>query len=115
MVMLKITERLTGYLQLFRVLAEGIAWGALASLGVMAVILVCSALRSAHAAEPPARGLVCTYTTQSAPTNGDARTYGVQVLGPFDMAPEWLWVKRVGAQRFQAFLATPADLSECRK
>lgn len=118
--MLKINERLTAGVAFMRLLAEGIAWGALAALGIMALILVSTALGNAHAAERPAPGMLCTYTKQGDPGADLLRTYTVEVVGHFEASRDsggkpWLWVKRPGQARYQSVLAEASDLSECQR
>lgn len=116
----KFTERLTATVLILRLTAEGIAWGALAALGVMALILVATALgNAAHAAEPPAPGMTCTYTRPlTSEVASPSRTYVVEVLGTFEASYErdgpWLWVKRPGQARYQSVIVPPATLSGCR-
>ena len=117
---MKLAERLTGYVLVLRLTAEGIAWGALAALGIMALILVSTALGNAHAAEQPAPGMLCTYTKQSDPGRDLLRTYTVEVVSHFDASNDrsgrpWLWVKRPGQARYQSVLAEASDLSECQR
>lgn len=107
--MLKIIERTTAVVLFVRLLAEGIAWGALAALGIMCLILVSTALGEAHAAADPAPGMTCTYANQG-------RTYTVEVTGFFRLparAP-WLWVKRPGQGGHEAVIVPPETLSGCR-
>jgi len=103
-----------------RLIAEGIAWGALAALAIMCLILVSTALGQAHAAQPPAPGMLCTYTKQVDPGRDTPRTYTVEVVAHFERAEDangqpWLWVKRPGQARYLSVLATAADLSECQR
>jgi hypothetical protein len=118
--MLKLTEKLTGWVLFLRILAEGIAWGALSALAIMCLILVSTALGNAHAASWPAPGMTCTYTSpMGALTKAPARTYEVAVLTTFEDSYErdgrpWLWVKRPGQEGYQSVVVPPATLSECR-